>query len=129
MKHTATIKNHKALYHFIDRFKKMPVPDNGWTVTWTEFKNNRSLAQNRFLWHQVYQPIAEQISEGTGALVTKDHIHKLMAQMFSPRLITRVMGEDIVTIKSTTKYTKAEFTDYITKCEAWASEHGVWFDR
>ena len=128
MKHSANVKDDASLDHFIHRFKQLPIPPNGWVITWDAFKNNRSLAQNRYLWDQVYQPMAEQISEATGAIVTKDHIHKLMAQHFSPRIITNVMGEQIVTIKSTTKYTKQEFSDYIEKCFAWGSEHGVWFN-
>lgn len=128
MKHTARIKHEADLHHFIKRFKAIPVPDNGWVVTWDTFKNNRTLAQNRFLWDQVYSPMAEQISEATNTMVTKDMIHKLMADRFSPRVITKVMGQDIVTIKSTTKYTKQEFSDYIEKCFAWGSQHGVWFE-
>ncbi len=128
MKHTANVKNDADLDRFVSRFKAMPIPEAGWQVTWDIFKNCRTLAQNRYLWDQVYSPMAQQISEATGALVTKDHIHKLMADMFSPRVITRVMGKEIVTYKSTTKYTKQEFSDYIEKCFSWGAEHGVWFE-
>jgi len=128
MKLRMTIRNDTEMDVFVERFRKMPIPDTGWSVQADEFKNNRSLAQNRYLWDQVYQPMAEQISEATDTLVKKDHIHKLMQDMFSPRVIVKVMGTTVCSPKSTTKYTKQEMSDYIEKCFAWGTEHGVWFN-
>ena len=128
MKLRVTIRDQDQLDAFVDRFNKMPIPERGWSVEVDEFKNNRSLAQNRFLWDQVYQPMAEQVSDATETLVKKDHIHKLMLDRFSPREIMKVLGETICTPKSTTKFTKQEMSDYMEKCFAWGTEHGVWFN-
>jgi hypothetical protein len=128
MKQRRFIKTTEQLEVLFDHLYKMPVPETGWAITIEEAKNNRTLAQNRLLWRRVYQPCAEQISEATGALVTKEMMHKFLKDRFSPREIVKVMGQTICSPKSTTKFTKAEMSDYMEKCFAWGAEHGVWFD-
>jgi hypothetical protein len=128
MKQRNFVKTKEQLQNLFDRVGKMPIPETGWVIEIDQAKNNRTLAQNRLLWRRVYQPVAEQISESTGTLVTKDMIHKFFQDRFSPREIVKVMGQTICSPKSTTRYTKAEMSDYMEKCYAWGAEHGVWFD-
>lgn len=111
----------------IAQIKNQVLPENGLTITVTEFKNNRSLAQNRLLFGHVYPPIIEQMSEATGAYVTKDQMHEFFKGMFSPRICTKVLGEEVYTVKSTTKFTKAEFSEYIEKIYSWGAKRGVWW--
>ena len=128
MKQQRNIKTQEQLEIWYEQFRKIPIPENGWAITWTEFKNSRSLAQNRLLWRRVYQPIAEQLSETTGALVKKQTIHEFLKDLFGTRGIIRVLGEVHSYPKSTTQYTKAEMSDYMEKCFAWGTSNGVWFD-
>ena len=128
MKQNAYIKTQDQLKAWYKQMKKQPIPDNGWQFTWDEFKNSRSLAQNRLLWRRVYQPIAEQISEQTGTLLRKDQVHKFLKDKFGTRDIVRVLGHVMSAPKSTTRYTKAEMSDYMEQCFAWGAENGVWFD-
>jgi hypothetical protein len=128
MKNRFNIKTQAQLDNFLRLFANTDIPETGLVVEVTEFKNNRSLAQNRYLWDQVYTPVAVQISEATNTLVKKDHIHKFFQDRFAPRDIVNVMGETICTPRSTTKFTKAEMSEYIEKCHAWGAEHGVWFN-
>jgi hypothetical protein len=122
------IKEVKQLDAVFKQIVARPFPATGWVMNLTEAKNNRTLQQNRYLWDQVYTPMAVQIGDATGTLIKTDHIHALMKDRFSPREIVYVLGETVCTPKSTTKFTKKEFTDYIEKCFAWGAEHGVWFN-
>lgn len=80
------------------------------------------------LFGRVYPPICLQMAEATGALLTKDQLHKFFKDQFSPREITTVMGKTICTPKSTTKFTRAEFSDFIEKIYAWSSDNGIWHE-
>lgn len=127
MKHKFTVKTMEQLERMLTQVRKMEIPINGWSVTVEEFKNNRSLAQNRMLFGQVYPPITEQIGEYTGSHVTKDQLHDFFKSMFSPRVEICVMGRKLNVPKSTTKFTKQEFSDFIEKIYAWGTDNGVWF--
>lgn len=122
------IKNKDQLNRVTKQLEKMEIPPNGWHMRLTDAKNNRSLEQNRYLWRRVYQPIAEQVSEETGSLVKKEQVHEFLKDRFSPRVIYKFMDSTKSYPKSTTKYTKQEMSDYIEKCHAWGTEHGVWFE-
>ena len=128
-KHTYNIMNKTHLESLFTRLTMMEIPATGWAISVGEYKNSRSLAQNRLLWRRVYQPIAEQISEATDTLLTKDKVHEFLRDKFGTRVIVRIMGEVHSYPKSTTRYTKAEMSDYMEKCFAWGAEHKVWFDE
>lgn len=121
------IKDQEQLEVFLDRFSKLEIPSTGWQVTAVEFKNTRTLAQNRLLFGNVYPPVIEQMGEATGAYVTKDQMHDFFKDMFSPRVPIKVMGKTVYVTKSTTKFTRKEFSDYIEKIYAWGTANGVWW--
>ena len=94
-----------------------------------DHEHNRTLEQNRFMWSAAYQPIAEQIGEATGAMLTKDDIHEFMKDRFAPRVIRKIPGTDKTKSypKSTTKFTRKEMSDYLEQVFAWGASHSVWF--
>jgi hypothetical protein len=104
------------------------IPEKGWAITVQDFQSKRSLEQNRYIFSQVYTPIAQQMGEATGKLIKTEVIHEFMKSMFSPRVRWEFAGVVKYVPKSTTKFTVPEFSDYIEKCTAWANENGVYFD-
>jgi hypothetical protein len=117
--------------------RRMGLPKNGVEITVMDYEEVRTINQNKFLWSQLYQPCAEQISEATGAMLTKDDMHEFFTDKFGARVIRTLPNEfhdetGLITLtksvpKSTTKYTKQEMSDYLEACFAWGAQHQVWF--
>jgi hypothetical protein len=89
-----------------------------WRVTVTDAKLNRSHEQNERLW-QLYT----SISQHTG--IEKDKIHELMGYKFL-RYQTEIAGMPVELIKSTTKLTTSDMTEYQNSIEIWAQTNLGW---
>jgi hypothetical protein len=89
-----------------------------WRVTVTDSKLNRSLEQNERLWE-----LYTSISKHTG--IEKDHIHELMGYKFL-RYQTEIAGMPVELIKSTTKLTTSDMTEYQNSIEVWAQSNLGW---
>jgi hypothetical protein len=108
---------------------KMELPELGLQIVVRDYEEVRTLQSNKFMWSALYAPCAEQISEATGAMLTKEDMHHFFTRMFGVRVYRTNpvnFDRDYIT-KSTTKYTKKEMSDYLEECFAWASQNGVWF--
>jgi hypothetical protein len=89
-----------------------------WRVTVTDAKLNRSLEQNERLW-QLYT----SISQHTG--IDKSQLHELMGWKFL-REQKVIAGMPCEVIKSTTKLTTSEMTEYQNSIEIWAQTNLGW---
>jgi hypothetical protein len=89
-------------------------------VTVTDAKLNRSLEQNERLW-ELYTSIGNHLG------IEKDKIHELMGYKFL-RYQTEIAGIPVELIKSTTKLTVSEMTDYQHQIEVWAQTMGWGWD-
>ena len=89
-----------------------------WRVTVTDAKLNRSIQQNERLW-QLYT----SISQHTG--IEKDQVHELMGYKFL-RYQTEIAGMPVELIKSTTKLTTSDMTEYQNAIEIWAQTNLGW---
>jgi hypothetical protein len=89
-----------------------------WRVTVTDAKLNRSLEQNERLW-QLYT----SISQHTG--IDKSQLHELMGWKFL-REQKVIAGMPCEVIKSTTKLTTSEMTEYQNAIEIWAQTNLGW---
>ena len=83
--------------------------------------NNRTSKQNAYLWAGPYRVI----SDCTG--FTPDEVHEMMKAKFNRRfkeVVNKQTGEveEIEFAGSTTKMTTVEFSEYVEKIIAWASE-------
>lgn len=87
-----------------------------WRVNISEEKVVRSLEQNERLW-SLYGSIANYIGEDPST------VHELLGYKFL-RYQTEIAGNAVELIKSTTKLTTKEMTDYQENCERWASSLG-----
>jgi hypothetical protein len=91
-----------------------------WRVTVTDAKLNRSLQQNERLW-ELYTSIGNHLG------IEKDKIHELMGYKFL-RYQTEIAGMPVELIKSTTKLTTSEMTEYQQQIEVWGQTMGWGWD-
>ena len=91
-----------------------------WRVTVVEAKANRSLEQNERLW-ELYTSVGNHLG------IEKDKIHELMGYKFL-RYQTEIAGNAIELIKSSTKLTTSEMSEYQHQVEIWAQTMGWEWD-
>ena len=87
-----------------------------WRVTIVEAKANRSLEQNERLW-ELYTSVGNHLG------IEKDKIHELMGYKFL-RYQTEIAGTPVELIKSSTKLTTSEMSEYQHQIEIWAQTMG-----
>ena len=109
--------NQANLSNLVEKLKNLDWTKS-WRVTVVEAKANRSLQQNERLW-QLYT----SISQHTG--IDKDQIHELMGYKFL-RYQTEIASMPVELIKSTTKLTTAEMSEYQNSVEIWATSNLGW---
>jgi hypothetical protein len=91
-----------------------------WRVTVIDAKLNRSLEQNERLW-ELYSSIGQHLG------IDKDKIHELMGYKFL-RYQTEIAGTPVELIKSSTKLTTSEMTEYQQQIEVWGQTMGWGWD-
>jgi len=91
-----------------------------WRVTVTDAKLNRSLEQNERLW-ELYTSLSQHLG------IEKDLIHQLCGYKFL-RYQTEIAGMPVELIKSTTKLTTSEMTEYQQQIEVWGQTMGWGWD-
>ena len=91
-----------------------------WRVTIVEAKANRSLEQNERLW-ELYTSVGNHLG------IEKDKIHELMGYKFL-RYQTEIAGTPVELIKSSTKLTTSEMSEYQHQIEIWAQTMGWGWD-
>ena len=89
-------------------------------VTIVEAKDNRSLEQNERLW-ELYTSVGNHLG------IEKDKIHELMGYKFL-RYQTEIAGTPVELIKSSTKLTTSEMSEYQHQIEIWAQTMGWGWD-
>lgn len=129
MKLQRHIHNSDHMDNLITFLGKVEIPENGLDVSMCDHETTRTLEQNSFMWRAAYQPIAEQIGEATGTMLSKDDIHEFMKDRFAPRVIRTnpATGTTKSYPKSTTKFKRQEMSDYLEQVFAWGASNGVWF--
>jgi hypothetical protein len=103
----------------IEKLKSLDLTKR-WRVTVTDAKLNRSLEQNERLW-ELYSSIGQHLG------IEKDKIHELMGFKFL-RYQTEIAGMPVELIKSTTKLTTSEMTEYQQQIEVWGQTMGWGWD-
>jgi hypothetical protein len=88
----------------------------------------RTEEQNNLLWRSAYTPIAQHLTEESGKIITKEMVHEVAKDRFAPRVVVEAFGRSKSYPRSTTKFNKQEFSDYLEQVYAWGSEMGVLFE-
>jgi hypothetical protein len=110
--------NQANLNAFVEKLKNLDWSKR-WYVTVSD-KSNRSLEQNLRLW-ELYTSIGNHLG------IEKDKIHELMGYKFL-RYQTEIAGMPIEVVKSTTKLTTTEMSEYQHQIEIWAQTMGWGWD-
>lgn len=92
-------------------------------------EETRTEQQNRLLWAGAYSPIAQHLSEQSGKVITRDHVHCVAKDRFMPRITVEFEGKSKSYPQSTTRLGKKAFSDYLEQVYAWGAEMGVYFDH
>lgn len=89
----------------------------------TKQRKGRTLPQNRWYWSCIVQPFGDFLRE-QGESYTDEDAHELMkAKFLRITIFNKRTGEVIgESVKSTTKLTTDEFSEYVEKCIAWLAE-------
>lgn len=92
-------------------------------VTFKKYRKRRTDAQNRLYWVAVVPELGRFLRD-QGESYTDEDAHELMkAKFLRETVVNKQTGEAIgVVIKSTTKLTTQEFSEYIEKCVAWLAD-------
>ena len=111
--------NQANLNAFVEKLKSLDWSKR-WRVTVVEAKANRSLEQNERLW-ELYTSVGNHLG------IEKDKIHELMGYKFL-RYQTEIAGTPLELIKSSTKLTVSEMSEYQHQIEIWAQTMGWGWD-
>ena len=111
--------NQANLNAFVEKLKSLDWSKR-WRVTVVEAKANRSLEQNERLW-ELYTSVGNHLG------IDKQNVHELMSYRLLRSQI-EIAGMPCEIIKSTTKLTTAEMTDYQQQVELWANTMGWSWD-
>lgn len=108
--------NHDALFNKLKQLE----PTRRWKITVIEWKSKRSLEQNARYWALV---------TGLGKHIgyTADETHDILRFKFLRNAI-EVNGERLPLLRTTTKLSTAEFTDYMDAVERFGHELGYYFE-
>jgi hypothetical protein len=116
LKWSLTKDNLPMLY---DKLKNLDFSKR-WRVTVTDAKLNRSLEQNERLW-ELYTNLGNHLG------LDKQQVHELMSYRLL-RYQTEIAGFPVELIKSTTKLTTSEMTEYQQQIEVWGQTMGWGWD-
>ena len=82
----------------------------------------RSLRQNAYLWTVVYPEIVQFMENTHQKQYSSEAVHEVLKIKFIPHRVEHMNRRDVKIYRTTTKLTKAEFSDYLEKVFAWAAE-------
>ena len=88
-------------------------------ITLEKYRKARSLNQNSYYWGGVLPPISEHTGHSSYEL------DKIFEVMFAPRIIKNLGDKEITRIKHCKELNTGEFTEYIERVVAEASNLGI----
>jgi hypothetical protein len=122
METTSVIFEIKSEAHRKTALEALRAAKIGWVVRIEPA--NRTNAQNAFYW-ALLQSISEQVMPG-GKSHSRDTWHIYFKTLFLPgRMIELPNGELIEQEPSTTGLNKEQFSEYVERVTAWATDHSV----
>ena len=93
-------------------------------VTITEYKRNRTLEQNAYLWGVVYPAIRKHVLESTGDNYTSEEVHEWIKETFLDGTPKQVMGKYVV-VRSTKKLSTKEFSELKERIQHYFAEQDL----
>jgi hypothetical protein len=88
-------------------------------VTIEPIRSNRSLNQLAYLWGQVYPRIADHTGH------TPNELHEIYKRLLLPPQILKWRGREIKVAGTTTKLSKGEMAEFITRVISEAAQMGI----
>ena len=98
--------------------------DGYYTITLKKAARKRTNNQNEWLWGVVYPLLQQGLIDAGWEIVDLEQVHELCKSQFASQdLINADTGEVLNLPSSTAKMTTTEFTTYVDKIRAFASEY------
>ena len=114
IKHVFILDNERKLAELTGKLGRIKPGSNQpvYKITVEEYKENRSLAQNRLLWVWMKE-VSEQHHASGGKLVSDEIWHEYFKELLLPAQVVELRGQFIKQRKSTRKLNTKEFTQYL----------------
>ena len=116
--------NKSSLKWFISEITSKTGDGNSFRVSIKQWRDKRSLNQNS-LYHKWLAEISKQAKVNNNSF-NSDTWHEYFKRYFCPKKTIQMPAGEPVTVATTTKLDKGEFTFYLMKIEAWAMEKGFY---
>lgn len=123
------VRNDASRETALEDIRKREIGKKGFYVQIKEGALNRSTLQNAYLWGWVYVQIVDQLDSAGHVIPTKDGEHPytkdILHEIFRTKFlqvgeIEATNGKTLPIYKSTTKLTKAEFSEYVDNVQKFA---------
>lgn len=95
----------------------------GWGATFAPYEQLRSGEQNAAYWSWVHEVCDAGVQDENGDAFTAGKLHSRLKRMHLGKFIRIMPNGDTEELEATTtRLTKREFSDYMTRCQAWIAE-------
>lgn len=100
----------------------MQAPE-GWVVMFAPYEQLRSHEQNAAYWAYLHEIADSGLQDENGDPFTVDRLHRLLKRKFLGKFIRVLPNGDTEELEATTtRLTRKEFSDYMSRCQAWLAE-------
>lgn len=117
------IDSHKALARILKRFMGKQLE-----IHISEFKRQRSLAQNRWIWGLCVPTVKGWLKETQGEKYTKDEVYYYIQSVLGRKtIIKEIAGEEVIIMegKRMSQMTTKEFSDAVEEIVQYFAERGL----
>lgn len=100
----------------------MTAPE-GSAVTFGPYEKLRSLEQLAAYWAMLDEIVDAGLQDENGDPFDRDRLHRLLKRKFLGKFIRVLPNGDTEELEATTtRLTRKEFSDYMSRCQAWLAE-------
>lgn len=95
----------------------------GWGATFAPWEQLRSQEANSAYWAWINEVCDAGVQDANGDPFTADTLHRLLKRKHLGKFIRVMPNGDTEELEATTtRLTRKEFSDYMTRCQAWIAE-------
>lgn len=105
------------------------MPEAGWRITYTPWKEARTLSQQSLSWIW-YGEIAEQISKktGLGPFDAQDIHDRLLIERYGQETV-RIGSVEVLRVPRSSKFDKGKMHEFLQWVESWSDERNIKLSR
>lgn len=116
-----TAKGVDQLYEAANQITRLD-PSIAWEVIVKEKKATRSVCANNLYWHWL-KDLEGQLGH------TQAEMDAIFLDLYAPKRFVQALNKTVTVLTTTSKMNVSEFTEYLTKIEAWAMNFGCYLTK